>query len=314
MMGRCGLWRLMMIRIGCLAASLLGASVTRGQVQLRPVFEKGQSVRYDLEAAFEVVNKVKGEEIGGRTLNQSMRLRFTTAEVDDDGTAHVRMMIEQIEINFSERNAGGDADQAWNWSADAKPDEPDQTDPTELETLYRAFLTGPTEFVIGPDGRIRRLILAGYDGPQDPRASRMLGVLSPSGMRSVLGAIWLVDPQGLPRRQGDSWDISDESRTGEVVIRRTTHLALDQLRGQKAIIKGPLVYELIRSPHESDSSRPEFSILDHSGEVSMIWDTQAGRLVSREEDRRTTWHSTLLGGAVSAVTTSQSQVQCRLVE
>ncbi len=304
----------MMLRIRCLAASLLGASVALGQVQLRPVFEKGHSVRYDLEAVFEVVNKVKGEEIGGRTLNQSMRLRFTTTEVDDDGTAHVRMMIEQIEIHFSERNAKGESDQAWNWSADAKPDEPDQTDPTELETLYRALLTGPTEFVIGPDGRIRRMLLAGYVRPQDPRALRMLGVLSPSGMRNVLGAIWLVDPQGLARRQGDSWEISDESKTGEIVIRRTTYLALDQLRGQEAVIKGPLVYELIRSPHESDSSRPEFSILDHSGEVSMIWDTQAGRLISREEDRRTTWQSTLLGGAVSAVTTSQSQVQCRLVK
>lgn len=303
-----------MLKLGSLAAGLFVASAALGQVQLKPGFEAGQTVRYDLEAVFDVANEVGGEEIGGRTLNQTMRLRFTTADVDENGTATVRMMIEQLDLSFKEQNASGDSDQVWAWSADDEPVEPDQVDPTELETLYKPFLAGPMEFVIGQDGGIRSVVLAGYDKPQDPRASRMLGVLSPSGIRGALGQIWRVDPEGLPRKQGDSWEIVAESKTSDILTRRTTHHTLTQLRGKDAVIEGALVFELIRSPHESDSSRPDFSILDHTGQIRKIWDTQAGRLIEYEEARRTTWHSTLMGGAIAAVTKSQSQVQCRLVE
>lgn len=264
-------------------------------VVLRPAFGVGQTVRYDLEAVFDVTGSMAGSDAERRErLEQAARVRATVTGVDRAGVATIRLAFDALRAERTAAGPDGDPEtQSFAWPP-AEGEEAGGGSP--MAAMHQVLAEKGLELEVLPDGTIRKVsgmdaVYAAGDGLEEPLRSRALGLFAPGAVMNNLSAIWRVDPgeRRTTRRPGDAWAAVQRSPLGQLgTIVMTTRFTLDRVADGVAEITGRPTVALEAGEGLPDPALPAPELTKHEGAERVRWET-AGRLLERERTGATAW-------------------------
>lgn len=309
-----------MMLLAAAAAIVSGMPQPAEGVRLRARPEVGQTYRYDVRADFSFT---RGADPASQSLEQEVRIRFTVAQVDEEGTATVRAAFESI--NASVRPLDGGPASTFQWRADEAPAAAGDKDALKnagpLYPMYRELAGSFLQFRVASDGTLADV--EGLDGVLQagrqsklPGPERALGVLLPEAARTHLAVIWALDPGSAARSPGATWT------TGRPIpimpgytAGREVRWTLGSVTDGVAELAGPIVVSLSTDRKPASEAEPTLAITDQSGAATARWDTRAGRLVSATTESRLDWSASLkLKEPIVTTRSTAAKVRITLVE
>ncbi|MEC9373412.1 MAG: hypothetical protein VYC34_06180 [Planctomycetota bacterium] len=256
------------------------------QVEAQPRLEDGKVWAYDLSLDLTVAQ----DERVFRVV-QGARLRLTTIEVDDEGSARVRAAFDRLTMLWA---APPDEQLQFEWRREDDPDAAKAASANEAFTkLCRALAGGTFEFTVGPDGGVTNLsgletalqVLEDREGEGLSRS--MLGLFEPSQLPETLAPIWTGDGlAGRRVREGQGWQSSRRTPAGPAgALEFTTDWVVTSIMDDRVEARAEESAQVLR-PSVSDSATPSIEIREFGGAIELIWDRNEGCLARRGVDRR----------------------------
>jgi hypothetical protein len=281
-----GLWA----RCGVVLAVLLAmATLVRGQdrtptgeIDLRPKFEKGQTIRYLMETHSKITTAQKTgrpgqrppapsepDPLGGalpRDMESklSMGLTMQVLEVDPQGVAQVKMVFDSLKVTTKNEDMEVEFDSS-------KP----LTDNADMVTAILKPLVGSSvTMTVDRAGNISQV--------SGGEAFSMLGQIvsgSGEGSGSLFGPIFSGRPTDGFAKIGESWEFEDKISSGLIgEFKMTTRHTLRGMMGREAQVNVSGKFE----PVTEADGKSSFKISGGQHTGSYGWDTSTGQLAKME--------------------------------
>ncbi len=285
-------------------------------VRLQPGFVAGQSQRYSFDAAFTRKRGIE-PQAPAVTLSQHAELRLDTISVDADGSATIRVAIENLRFELMETDAPGRRS-VFTWQ-DGKPSA-DGPAAEAMTSVGSALASCTPEVVVRSNGKIASLnglIPAFRAAAADKSETQALGLFSREAVEHNLEQLWAIDPDGAGRTRGTgaawSLDYVTPLLVGKTVV-FTTEYTLKGIADGIAEIGGGMRATVRPPKGDPNPAVPDISIAEQSGDVRVKWDAAAGRLVSRVSDRVLVFKTSLpLAEPIETTAYTSSHLEIKLL-
>lgn len=274
----------------CLVA-LSARAQTKREIDLRPRFEKGQEIRYEMrtnatdESGFtprllEALDSAERPSRPSRThTQQTMRLLLRVLESDPESGSTLEMIIESVSVTIE----SSDGRVAYDSAAPPKRPPPTTREPTEEEMQVRA-LQAAVDLMVGskvtirmdPTGTVTALnIPASLDQTAVPAVLSGTPAGSAPSHASTVGVpldqiVSHGHPTGLVKR-GEEWTNKDIISGLGVSLRTHHKLRSSTAKSASVDIAGVLTPE---------SERAQILQADYEG--AYTWDTERGQLLKMD--------------------------------